>query len=170
MAEKACLDCTGDTGRRRVHTPGKFIVLILFAPVLLIAVGAGLWLRHKEREAVYAAIEVRTNANGDREVYYALPEFLVDLRADNDGRASYLRVKASILLQSGAKDRMARNMDAIKPLLVERLTFFLRELRPEDFAGTEGMGRVKRELLRRVNLVMAPDAASEVILEELVIQ
>lgn len=170
MAQNAAAKEMIDMGRRRVHMPGKYIILILFVPVSLVAVGAGFWLNFQERRAAYAAVEYRKSAEGLREAYYSLPEFLVDLRADDDGRTGYLRVKASVLLNKDGMSKTVQNIDALLPMLNERLTFFLREMRPEDFDSSEDMNRIKREMLRRINLVIAPNSADDVIIEELVIQ
>lgn len=144
--------------------------MILFVPVSLVALGAGIWLNFEERRAAFEAVEYRQRADGLREAYYSLPEFLVDLRTDDDGRTGYLRVKASILLGHDHMAKTVHHIDALKPMLTERLTFFLREMRPEDFDSSEDMNRIKREMLRRVNLVIAPNTADDVIIEDLVIQ
>ena len=52
----------------------------------------------------------------------------------------------------------------------ERIAFFLRELSPEDLDGTEAQARLKAELLRRVNLTIAPEAADEIVIQSFVIQ
>jgi flagellar FliL protein len=170
MASAFALESKMHHGRVRAHTPGKYIVLILFVPVSLVAVGAGLWLSYAERRAAFAVIEYRNSIDGVRDAYYPMPEFLVDLRADADGRTAYLRLKMSILLDRAELSDSVERIDAFKPALTERLTFFLRELRPEDFDGSEQMMRVKAEMLRRVNLVLAPYEAGDVIIEEIVIQ
>ena len=46
---------------------------------------------------------------------------------------------------------------------------FLRELRPEDLAGSQGSYQLRMEILRRVNLVIAPAKANAVLIEEMLI-
>lgn len=157
-------------GRVRVHTPGKYIVLFLFLPVSFVALGAGMWLSFEERRAAFAAVEYRKSVSGARQAYYPLPDFLVDLRTDSDGRTAYLRLKASVLLANEELPGTVERIDAVKPALVERLTFFLRELQPEDFDDSDDMARLKTELLRRVNLVLAPHSAGDVVIEDILIQ
>lgn len=162
---------TANPGRRaRIRTPGKYIVLVLFVPVSLVALVAGLWLAQAERRAAFADVEYRKSLDGAREAYYPLPEFLVDLRPDRDGRTAYLRLRASIRLNTENLNDSVATVDALKPALVERLTFFLRELRPDDFDESEDMIRLKNEMLRRVNLVLGPQDADDVIIEDLIIQ
>jgi flagellar basal body-associated protein FliL len=52
----------------------------------------------------------------------------------------------------------------------ERVSFFLRELTGEDFAGTEAAERVKAELLKRARLPVSENAIKDVVIDELVIQ
>lgn len=170
MAQMAALANGMSGARMRVRTPGKFIVLILYFPVVIVAVASGLWLNMVEERALLAAIEYRRSVSGEKEAYFGLPEFLVDLAPDRNGRTAYLKIRVSLALRGQDAKKSAEQIDAAKPAVVERLTFFLRELRPEDFDGSEGMARVKREMLRRVNLAIAPAAADEVVIEELVIQ
>ena len=46
---------------------------------------------------------------------------------------------------------------------------FLRELRPEDLAGSAGSYELRMELLRRTNLVIAPAKVNAVLIEEMLI-
>lgn len=170
MARESALHSVSSTGRMRVRTPGKHIILILFLPVSIVAAIAGLWLNFQERRALYASVEYRQSANGSREAYYALPEFLVDLRPDADGRTAYLRLQVSLQLEDHDIATSLQRVDAAKPMVIERLNFFLRELRPADFSGSERMSMVKNEMLRRVNMTVEPARAREVVIEEILIQ
>ena len=86
------------------------------------------------------------------------------------GRTTYLKMRAAIVLNQEDVKEIATTIDAVRPAVLERLTFFMRELRPEDFQGSEGMARVKREMVRRVNVVIAPERIGDVVIEEIVIQ
>lgn len=170
MAQNAALANGSGRVRVRVRTPGKYVVLFFFVPTAIIAVGAGLLLNMLDRRPDVAAVEYRQTESGEKAAYFTLPAFLVDLTPDLNGRTAYLKMRASIVLRDETATETAEQINAVQPAVVERLTFFLRELRPEDFQGSEGMARVKREMLRRVNLAIAPAAADEVVIEELVIQ
>jgi flagellar FliL protein len=99
-----------------------------------------------------------------------LKEFLVDLAPDRTGRVAYMRLQASIKAEPGATAEFARAVDARRDEISERLAFLFRGLSADDFEGEEGMSRVKAEMLRRVNLVIAPASASEVVITDLIIQ
>ncbi len=156
-------------GQVRVRTPGKHVVLFLFLPVVIVALGAGLWLNFVSERSI-AALEYRTTATGTKTAYFKLPEFLVDLAPDYNGRTTFLKMSVSISLDEKDAGKTAEHIEAIQPAITERLTFFLRELRPEDFDGSDGMQRVKSEMLRRINLVMAPERVDDVVIEEIFIQ
>jgi flagellar FliL protein len=47
---------------------------------------------------------------------------------------------------------------------------FLRELRTDDLVGSAGAYRLRLELLRRVNLVIAPQQINSVLIEEMLVQ
>ena len=47
---------------------------------------------------------------------------------------------------------------------------FLRELRPEDLAGSAGSFQLRAEILRRVNLIAAPGKVDAVLIEEMLVQ
>lgn len=154
----------------RAHTPGKHIVLFLFLPVCLVAIGAGMWLRNAEQRAAFAAIEYRKAIDGGRLAHYPLPEFLVDLRRGSDGASRFLRMRISIVLDDESLASSVTRMNRQETAMVERIGFFLREMRPDDFEGTAQMARIKQELLRRANLVLAPQVAADVVIEEIIIQ
>ena len=46
---------------------------------------------------------------------------------------------------------------------------FLRELRPEDLSGSAGSYQLRMEILRRVNLVIAPAKINAVLIQEMLI-
>lgn len=158
------------TNRVRVRTPGKYVVLFLFLPVCIVAVGAGIWLNYQKEQSLLAALEYRKSANGRGEAYLSLPEILVDLAPDQNGRKAYLKLNASLLLDSHEARRLAFRLEEKKPFIKERLTFYLRILRPEDFDGSDSQERLKRELVRRVNIAIAPDTIDDLIIEDLIIQ
>jgi flagellar FliL protein len=99
-------------------------------------------------------------------VFYELPEILVNIRSE-DGRASYLKLKVTLEVDS------AETVTAIEPAMprvLDRFQSFLRELRVEDLNGSLGSYRLRLELLRRVNLAVAPAQVRAVLIEEMLVQ
>lgn len=167
MAAYPMAMAAGETGRVRVRTPGKYIVMSV-AAALIVIFGAMSVLRSFDGATAPSA-DGAAAATGPTNAVQ-LPEFLVDLAPDSSGRISYIRLSASVLVPAKYGERGAERVTAATPEISERINFLLRGLKPEDFAGEAGMARVKTELLRRVNLVIAPDQAQDVIISDIVIQ
>ncbi len=97
--------------------------------------------------------------------YYAMPSLMVNL-STSEGRPQFL--KLDLVLESSD---MA-NFDAVPgsmPRLKDQLNSFLRELRVEDLNGSAGSYRLRRELLKRFNIVMAPAKIDAVLIEGMLI-
>jgi flagellar FliL protein len=98
----------------------------------------------------------------DGVVFYTLPDVVVNMQTA-DGRPSFLKLKLALELPDhDTADVLSPNM----PRLQDMLQGFLRELRPEDLSGSQGGFMLRQEILRRVNLVIAPSRANAVLIEE----
>jgi len=153
--------------RVRVRTPGKHIVLFITA-ALVIVLGALSVLRTNSA-SVHQPPSIETYRIGQTH-FVPLQEFLVDLSPDKIGRVTYMRLSASVTVDAAKSSGAVKAIESKMPEIRERTVFLLRALSPEDFEGAEDMARVKKELLRRVNLVIAPEIASDVVINELTIQ
>jgi flagellar protein FliL len=101
----------------------------------------------------------------DGVLFYAMPDITVNMQS-TDGRATFLKLKLTLELpDEGAVETLDPNM----PRLQDMFQSFLRELRPEDLAGSQGTYQLRMEILRRVNLVIAPTRANAVLIEEMLI-
>ena len=58
--------------------------------------------------------------------------------------------------------RLAKVMDAFQ--------VYLRELRKSDLDGSAGIYRLKEELLRRVNVAIAPAQVENILFKEILVQ
>ena len=99
--------------------------------------------------------------------YYAMPDLIVNLAAVEGQREQSL--KLDLVLESGDPS----NFDAVPaamPRLKDQLNSFLRELRVEDLNGSAGTYRLRRELMKRFNVVMAPAKVDAVLIEGMLIQ
>ena len=98
-------------------------------------------------------------------VYYTLPDLVVNMQT-SDGRPSFLKLKLTLELPD---HDTADALDPNLPRLQDMFQVFLRELRPEDLAGSQGGYQLRMEILRRVNLVIAPSKANSVLIEEMLV-
>ena len=106
---------------------------------------------------------VRDGPNGV--VFYTLPDLVVNMQTA-DGRPSFLKLKLTLELPD---HDTADILDPNMPRLQDMFQVFLRELRPEDLAGSQGGYQLRMEILRRVNMVIAPSRANSVLIEEMLV-
>ncbi|HRD28972.1 MAG TPA: flagellar basal body-associated FliL family protein [Caulobacter sp.] len=98
-------------------------------------------------------------------VFYTLPDIVVNMQTA-DGRPTFLKLKLTFELpDEEAVEVLNPNM----PRLQDMFQTFLRELRPEDLQGSQGSYQLRMEILRRVNLVVAPTKVNAVLIEEMLI-
>jgi flagellar FliL protein len=101
----------------------------------------------------------------DGVLFYTLPDVVVNMQTA-DGRPTFLKLKLTLEMpDQNAVDALDPDM----PRLQDMFQTFLRELRPEDLSGSQGSYQLRMELLRRVNLVIAPSKANAVLIEEMLI-
>ncbi|AYV48902.1 flagellar basal body protein FliL [Caulobacter flavus] len=101
----------------------------------------------------------------DGVVFYTLPDIVVNMQSA-DGKSTFLKLKLTFELpDEETADALTPNL----PRLTDMFQTFLRELRPEDLAGSQGSYQLRAELLRRVNLVAAPSKVNAVLIEEMLI-
>lgn len=101
----------------------------------------------------------------DGVVFYTLPDVVVNMQTA-DGRPTFLKLKLTLELPDEAA---VEELDPNMPRLQDMFQTFLRELRPEDLSGSQGSYQLRMEILRRVNLVIAPGKANAVLIEEMLI-
>ncbi len=109
------------------------------------------------------AAVVKEGPNGV--VFYTMPEVVVNMQTA-DGRPTFLKLKLTLELPD---EGVVEELDPNMPRLQDMFQSFLRELRPEDLSGSQGSYQLRMEILRRVNLVIAPSKANAVLIEEMLI-
>lgn len=171
-----------DAEPKKKKLPGKMLVLFIAAPVLLLVLGgtaAFLLLGGGGDEEVAHAedaahAEASAEGYGDGHgtggahevVFYELPDILVNIQAPS-ARPTYL--KLTLTLEVDSED-VVHEIEPAMPRVMDRFQAFLRELRVEDLNGSAGSYRLRQELLRRVNLAVAPAQVRAVLIEEMLIQ
>lgn len=111
-----------------------------------------------------ASVEIVEGADGV--LYYKMPDLLVNITT-GDGRPVYLKLKLTI--ETHSEEAIAA-IEPNLPRVLDQYQGFLRELRVDDIAGSAGAYRLRLELLRRVNLAIAPAQADQVLIEEMLVQ
>ena len=160
MAGEAKPGKQGGKGKRK---------LLLLLPLLLAAVGAGLWfsgilpkLLHGEEaaQAEHAPPAPRPP------VFFDMPDIVANLSVTGR-RASYIKLRSKLEL---ARAEDAAPLQAAMPRLLDLFTTYLRELRPEELRGSSGTQRLREELILRANLVAPPARVTDILFTELLLQ
>ena len=105
-------------------------------------------------------------AGPDGVTFYTLPDMVVNIQSA-DGRPTFLKLKLTL---ETSDPHLASTLQAEAPRLQDMFQGFLRELRPEDLAGSAGSHQLRQELLRRANLSAAPGHVDAVLIEEMLVQ
>ena len=177
----------GEEAAGKKKPPLKLIIIAAAAAVLVLGGGGGAaFFLLKPKDAAHA--EKHKDKNGGKEqkggkdakdgkgaaqvregpdgvLFYTLPDIVVNMQTA-DGRPTFLKLKLTLEMpDQDAVDALEPNM----PRLQDMFQTFLRELRPEDLSGSQGSYQLRMEILRRVNLVIAPSKANAVLIEEMLI-
>jgi flagellar FliL protein len=109
---------------------------------------------------------IKSSLGPHGESFLTLPDILVNITTANQ-RPAFLKLRLTLQVKD------AETAEAITPALPrirDQYTGFLRELRMEDIAGSAGYSRLQLELLKRVNLAVAPAQVDAVLIEEMLVQ
>jgi len=176
-------------GKPKRKMSGKTLVLFVILPALLVLGGGGaaafMLLGHGGSHAEQHADASKDKAkgadapgtstpgpngttiiHGENVVFVTLPEMLVNISGPG-GQPGYLKLKLTL---EASNDDTVSTLTAATPRVTDEFNGFLRELRTDDLVGSAGAYRLRLELLRRVNLVIAPQQINSVLIEEMLVQ
>jgi flagellar protein FliL len=103
---------------------------------------------------------------GAGEKFVDVPTLSVNLRSP-DGSPRFL--KLHFMLVPGPKGNEATLKEQL-PVVLDAYQPFLRELRPEDLAGSAAVFRLKEELMVRATRVLGPGMVKDVLIQDLIQQ
>ena len=160
----------------------KKLLILLAVPLLLAAVGGGLWasgmlgkLLGGKQESAHAEEAGGTGASGNAAatpaprpppVFLDVPDVIANL---NSGarRTGFIKLRSKLEL---ARAEDAAAVQAAMPRLLDLFTTYLREIRPEELRGSAGTWRLREELLARANVAVAPARVTDVLFLEIIQQ
>lgn len=155
----------------------KKLIMIAGAAVLLLGGGGGaFFLLGGDPEVELTSAQVAAAAEAEAAevaegalsslAYYGLPGMLVNLSSDS-ARQVFLRMEATLELSSPSDVSAARER---AKAIVDGFQTFLREMRPNDIAGSGGIVRLKEELVVRANDAIGKNVVRNVFLTEFLVQ
>lgn len=157
----------------------KLIIIGAAAGVLLLGGGgatafmlSGGSAKAETAEAGHAKVESNEaeagggEASGGKDAYVDVPAFMVNLRSP-DGQARFLKLHFMIVPADGvAPDTLKEKL----PLVMDSFQPFLRELRPEDLAGSAAVFRIKEEMMVRATATLGDGQVKDILIQDLVQQ
>ncbi len=93
--------------------------------------------------------------------YFKMPDVIANIQSP-DGHASYLKLKLTFECDSDTADLLTDSM----PRINDVLQGFMGELRPDDISSSAGDMQLREEILRRINLIIAPHKINAVLIEQ----
>ncbi|MEX2617771.1 MAG: flagellar basal body-associated FliL family protein [Alphaproteobacteria bacterium] len=163
----------GEEGSGKSGLGGKKLILFIVLPLLLL-VGGGAGVYFSGMLDSVLGVEQAAGENPPAEEaaaempshYVDLDEMLVTL-AGKGRKQSFLKMRISLEL-AGPEDEV--RVAAVMPRIIDNFQVFLRELRVEELQGSQGVYRVKEELLARVNTATHPAKVKDVLFREILVQ
>lgn len=144
----------------------KKLAIIAGASLLLLLGGGGTAYALIGGDEAEAAEHHGAGEEAGPESFVDLPAMTVNLRSA-DGSARFLRVH--LMLVPSSADRQEEITQKL-PLIIDAYQPFLRELRPEDLAGSAAAFRLKEEMLVRANQEVGEGSVADVLIQDLVQQ
>jgi flagellar protein FliL len=140
--------------------------------VLLAGVGAGVYFLASSsgssaQDAAEKSVQTQAaNLPPAQAAFFDVPDIIVNIQTP-DSTPAYLKLSVSLELE---KTEAKAAIEPVLPRIIDQFQTYLRELRVEDLRGSAGVMRLKEELLRRVNLAVAPTPVHDVLLKEMIVQ
>jgi flagellar protein FliL len=149
-------------GQPKRKLPLKLIIMAAAGVLILGGGGAAAFMlfggKHEEKAAAPVVKPV---------AFFDMPEVMVNLSGAGAERVQYLKVKVVLELPD---QTLGAQIQPIMPRLMDIFQTYLRELRPADLEGSAGLYRLRDELTRRINAMLAPNRINAVLFKEVVVQ
>lgn len=146
---------------------GRKKIIMIVAALVLLGGGAGGYFMMKkpsagEHGAAHATAEKKSVAFVD------IQEMTVNLASEpNQERPRFLRFKLALEVNDA---KIVPDVQPLLPRVQDIFQVFVRELRASDLEGSGGLHRLREELLRRVNIAVAPSRVDAILFKEVVVQ
>lgn len=169
----------GETKPAAAPNKKKKLIMIGAAAALVLGGGGGaaaFFMGGSKAEATEGAKDAKpakkekAEAKGEgaegKDAFVDVPPMVVNIRSP-DGAARFLKVH--LMLVPG-EDTNAEGLKEKLPVLLDAYQPFLRELRPEDLAGSAAVFRVKEELMIRSRDALGDGQINDILIQDLVQQ
>lgn len=164
----------GEDGAAKPKRGKRKLVIIGAAAAVLLAGGGGAYAFAGGKTDAEAADSGHAGAaedsgghdEGGADKFVDVPAMVVNLRSADGGshfiKLHFMLVPGPKTTPDGLKDKLPLLLDAYQP--------FLRELRPEDLAGSAAVFRIKEEMLVRATGTLGAGQVKDVLIQDLIQQ
>ena len=142
---------------------GKLIAIAAAGLLIVGGGGAAAWAMLGKSDAGAAEEHVEEAKPG---TYIEVPPMTVNLRS-GDGKPRFLKLRIVLVTEDAGNEKVISEK---LPLILDGFQPFLRELRPEDLAGSAAVFRLKEEMLSRASRVAGPGIVTDVLIQDLIQQ
>jgi flagellar protein FliL len=164
-AENAAMPELSDLPRKQWN--GKRVTLLAVAVLLLAGGGFSAWRYFASQPHEKTAEDLAAEAAADKAIVYVeAPDIFVNINA-GQGKSRFLKLGITLQVRGQAN---AADIKTNMPRIVDNFQVYLRELRVEDLNGSAGMFLLKEELMRQVNIELAPVRIENVLFKEMLLQ
>jgi flagellar FliL protein len=151
----------------------KLVIVVALVLVLLLA-GTITFLTIKKRNAEklaaeQAKIEKEKSEKSTAEpevVFYDFDDMIINLNTEGKS-VSFLKLKITVELKN---EDSKKTIEKLIPRIKDIFQVYLRELRPTDLQGSVGLYKLKEELLLRINKLIYPSQANDILFREIIVQ
>jgi flagellar FliL protein len=150
--------------------PGRAKLILVAGTVLLLLLAGGgaaaFFMGILPIGAAAVAEQAQSEMAREDIVFVDLPELLVNLNVT--GRRLHFLKLATALEVSG--EEQAAVVRQFVPRILDSFHMYLRGITPEELQGSEGVYRLKEELLVRTNEAIRPAQVRDVLVREMLVQ
>jgi flagellar FliL protein len=146
----------------------KLFIIIGGVVGILVLGGAGAYFAglFDGKEPTVVAQSAEEEVIPEEIIYFNFPEILVNL--NEPGRKGKF-LKLTVVFELASEEDISL-VEKLEPRIVDQFQMYLRELRFEDLQGSEGVYRLKEELLRRVNSEVGKDKVRDILFKNILVQ
>ncbi|WP_026986518.1 flagellar basal body-associated FliL family protein [Fodinicurvata fenggangensis] len=154
---------------RKSGMSGKKLVLFILLPLLILGGAAAAMYFTGMLDKLLVSVEAGEKEGAqveEVEVFYELPDMLVNLNSSGNG-SNYLKLSISLELKNPAG---LAELEKVQPRIIDSFQVYLRELRVDDLEGSSGMQRLREELLMRANTTVEEPEITDVLFRQILVQ
>jgi flagellar protein FliL len=150
---------------RKKWSGKRFTLLAIAVLVLSGAVAGGYYFLFANKHDA-SDTEAADKLADNKLVYVDAPDIFVNINA-GQGKSQFLKLAVTLQVKGQLN---ANDVKANLPRIIDSFQVYLRELRAEDLNGSAGMFLLKEELMRQVNVELAPVRIENVLFKEMLLQ